>query len=935
MALAPLPPSSSSRLPSSQSSARSGWEEVRSLFRSAESLHRVDQYRREYAGKREEVRQQLSAAIATQVEDTRQGVQLLRGAALAIAGIRSDFLSIDASCREVKALISDTAVIARVNAVRKNVEATVRLLDSFRSLPEQCDALIDDLLEHDRHVKRAYLGLRKLFLLRETAFDPTVAAGFSADFTRELRATFQHLTDAADELELRVWENVTDCQYLAKDDPTVIIRTLEVIEMEDRAKRKLFASQAQPASAQAQAQAPAQAQAQPQASMKERCLLTLEKSIADSFAELHKDEQQASRDKKEKDKQKAKQRQAQQADDGDERKLKQAAERDDDDDDDDGEEQREDDSASSSSSSSAVPVSGSDAVSDYVCSVLDEMQVLLEQLDETTAVLGPCFPPSYGIIPFFEQRYRHWIKVTLSFHTQDVSRLSKKALLRCVSWMTQYMDRMRRLRMLTQGDADEWQQLQQDMILSFCSATEQTITALVDNILRAEEAAEAELNESGHYHTTGPADLFYTINQQMDIVLTAYSLRSHALGQVCLMLADVFTYYQNAQLRFLGEVELTDDGALLFGQSGIRKEDSYFAAVINNCELCRDNMDELKDKCLDRIRQEGSSLPSVLQGGASGLGLSSVSSPGSAPSFSLERLSRDIEDAFDDCSEGFISVASEAVDILVLQVMTTLQEPISALFTPRWLQEPDATADLTLTLQDFFDDYSKWISREAYFARLLRLSLHSLCLEYARRLVEARPQLSAAFFERLKADQVRLDAFFMRYSQLLTDDLITSELSVLQLIQETLQADLDSLPLHFDKMLQASWGQSAVLETLLSLRPDCGRAQRKALAEQFLHHCQQRAAATASVPAAAASASRSSVSSSFVGPNSGFFALFQSRGKPASKVKPSAKRNSRGGGGGGDARAGKDKERSRERGGAAAAGRRNDNEAISLEDFLK
>ena len=186
-------------------------------------------------------------------------------------------------------------------------------------------------------------------------------------------------------------------------------------------------------------------------------------------------------------------------------------------------------------------------------------------------------------------------QVTINFHTQDVSVLSKKALLKCVSWMTWYMDRLRALSLLTSADEDEWNALQHEMIVSFCQATEQTITALVDNILRAEEAAEAEANESGHYHTTGPADLFYTINQQMDIVLNAYALKSHALGHVCLMLADVFTYYQNAQLRFLGDIEL-DDNSLLFGERRVVRDEKYFAAVINNCELCRDNMDELKEK---------------------------------------------------------------------------------------------------------------------------------------------------------------------------------------------------------------------------------------------------------------------------------------------------------------------------------------------------
>ena len=86
----------------------------------------------------------------------------------------------------------DVSPIFRVNLVRRNVDATIRLLDKFRSLPEQCDALLDDMYEHDRHIKRVYRGLRQLMLLRDTAFDPTISASFSDDFTSELTDTFLH-----------------------------------------------------------------------------------------------------------------------------------------------------------------------------------------------------------------------------------------------------------------------------------------------------------------------------------------------------------------------------------------------------------------------------------------------------------------------------------------------------------------------------------------------------------------------------------------------------------------------------------------------------------------------------------------------------------------------------------------------------------------------
>ena len=330
-----------------------------------------------------------------------------------------------------------------------------------------------------------------------------------------------------------------------------------------------------------------------------------------------------------------------------------------------------------------------------------------------------------------------------------------------------------------------------------------------------------------------------------------------------------------------------------------------------------------------------SGLPaSSLKAASSSLSAPSTSS--SSPSFSLERLSRDIEDAFDDCGEGFISVASEAVDILVLQIMTVMQDPIAQLFTPSWMDEPAVSEGLTSTLQDFFADLSAWISRDAYFGRVVRLCLHSLCQEYARRLIDAKPTLSSEFFERLKGDQVLLDRFFMGYAQLITDAFVTSELSFIQLIQETLQADVDSLELHFTKM-SATWpGEQGVkvIDTLLALRAELPRSQRKQLVEAYTQHMQQQQQqqqqagqqkqrqrdasgnGVVELPAGAGDGSRpssssSSSSSSFVSPGSGLWSLFQSRAKPVKKGKPSA-------------RQGKPRKQ-----------RRQDGETLSLEDFLK
>lgn len=45
---------------------------------------------------------------------------------------------------------------------------------------------------------------------------------------------------ATSQLKAMVLLNIADADVLAEDDPTILIRTIEVIEMDDRARRPLF-----------------------------------------------------------------------------------------------------------------------------------------------------------------------------------------------------------------------------------------------------------------------------------------------------------------------------------------------------------------------------------------------------------------------------------------------------------------------------------------------------------------------------------------------------------------------------------------------------------------------------------------------------------------------------------------------------------------------
>lgn len=183
-------------------------------------------------------------------------------------------------------------------------------------------------------------------------------------------------------------------------------------------------------------------------------------------------------------------------------------------------------------------------------------------------------------------------------------------------------------------------------------------------------------------------------------MLQSFGLNAQPLSHVCLMVADIFTYYQNAQLKFLQVLETNDDDSLFFGEHRIQKDDTFLCAVINNSTICQEHMDELKDKILDRLREaegiaEATPLPTVSSNNLNN------NSGSNQPKTLLEQM----EDTFEECGEGFVSVSSEATDLLVLQISLTLQKPIGNLFSPAWLKDEAVTHDIVLTLKDFATDY--------------------------------------------------------------------------------------------------------------------------------------------------------------------------------------------------------------------------------------
>lgn len=699
--------------PTEAASRLAAINEVKLLFRHADHLARVEQYRTEYAIKKEQAEQQLSSAIRNQVDETRLGLTILKQGVSNLSDIGLKFTSIDKLCEECEGLIQEWDVIKLVSRARVNMDATLRLVKKFSTIPERAKKLMDVLDDDETLIKDVYKDLRKLVQLRETAYEQSES--FAHSFKDQLGSTFDCLQECADALEERVWENIGYCRVLAADDPTLLIRTLEVIEMEDGARRKVFSGIITPKhSSKAK-------------SMRERMFEEMRASIADQFESLMKSFEETVEARK-KPKKKSRRRHSSEDDDD---------EGDDEGESSDYEEQSEEDGAQKESPANAK------SKSEHIIYIFDELKDLMEDLQEHREIIQPIFPPDHKIDVFYEREYRQWYKRVIVRHTSDSKELSKAETLKIVNFIQWYE---KQLKVWTSYDpsVDRFDGLLEELLIVFIKSTETTIMTMMGNILRMDEESDPITDGDGCFATGGPSDLFITINGQLDIVFDSYGLRGKAVEYIAFMLGDVFTEHQNHQATFLSIVEPgEEEGQILLGPDRLPKDETYLAAIINNCQTCQDYIDEVQDRCIVAVH--------ALDDGDDDDG-----------------ESQDVEDRIvallEEAAEGYVTVKLRAVDILVLQVISALEKPMKKLFTPAWFnaedQEESVIEEILGTLQGYLEEYREWLSKEPPFSRIVKNCLHTLVSEYTQRFIQARPTCDETTFTLLREDREQFVALF-------------------------------------------------------------------------------------------------------------------------------------------------------------------------------
>lgn len=250
-----------------QEARKEAIKRVVSLFQSTDSLSRLEHYRDRDASNKEAIDQKLRTLVQSQLNEISFSLGMLQSNVSTISGVRQKFEDVVEQCKECRKLLNekDYPSIRAIRTARKNVESTIKLLKIFRDIPKTAESLKSKIDSDEISMNEAYLELKKLFYVRDKAF--THGSQYSSKMTLLFETQFVKVKEVASVLETKVFSNIADCVDLAGDDPSAIVSTLMVIEMEDRSsKLKIFSPSSK--------------------SMRERSIETLEQSIADYFGHL-------------------------------------------------------------------------------------------------------------------------------------------------------------------------------------------------------------------------------------------------------------------------------------------------------------------------------------------------------------------------------------------------------------------------------------------------------------------------------------------------------------------------------------------------------------------------------------------------------------------------------------------------------------------------
>ncbi|GAX84704.1 hypothetical protein CEUSTIGMA_g12126.t1 [Chlamydomonas eustigma] len=532
-----------------------GVSEVLKLLQKPEDLNRLHELTVDYQNKLKANKAGISSVVQTQVEATRQGVNLLDKAHRSILKLRSSLDRINQLCEECSRLIDHQDKIKVLSLTHANLQKVLSELEDIVVLPSRAEMVLG-LLDDPVNILPAFEALT---VLEGTAENAKQAWNRNVKTTNHdfshMFSYLERVNEVMQTFEEQLWDHLDNFLELSQENPTLLVDCLRIVELQEQLDKKNSRTKQD---------------AQQAKRFRNRLVLRLQSWVDNRFRELL---DLASKI--------GEYNMVVKYDQYDNIIL---------------EEKRDFLNhlvwvklRTRAGTIETLETEEELAMIDITEESLFDEEPYLEELMEYLGSVeldlcniydnvAPCFPPSYNIFDSLFQMYHVNVAEVIDIVGQRAESLSTRGQLRIMEFVRKYMETLRglgvieesiRLPLVIHEDPQQMQGL--DLLMDcYINRMSDTMTKWYTNILKVDFEYEPKKDYKGFLRTPGATEFFRIMNEEIQVIL---SIDDH--GEVMFNTAEcslkIMKAFQAALTSALSQRHMTFEMA---------------CAQLNNCVMC-------------------------------------------------------------------------------------------------------------------------------------------------------------------------------------------------------------------------------------------------------------------------------------------------------------------------------------------------------------
>lgn len=333
-------------------------------------------------------------------------------------------------------------------------------------------------------------------------------------------------------------------------------------------------------------------------------------------------------------------------------------------------------------------------------------QRVLDDLIVVKNLCQDCFPPGYNIFDRFIRMYHKALSTMLERFVLE-ERLDSNECISLLTWIKEYKGADLMMHPDLEIDVEFLGALlspkvEQELLDTYLTTTKNNMMEWMSKLAETDlkdwnSEAMPETDMEGFYNTSLPVFLFKMIDQNLQVAAKAGEGIKLQILDICLEAIQGFQREYRSAIRAYKSKHFED-------RSQPYRFVEYMVAIVNNCKLCMDFTDQLKDRLLAELGR-------------------------AAFGEDKQRLFTSVVDCFEQ-------IGQESAGYLLEEVFLDLEPYFSQIMTPTWVPSTEAVDTIVVTIEDYYSDFLHL--RANFFDYLMEQALRKVLLEYVRAMLNKR-----------------------------------------------------------------------------------------------------------------------------------------------------------------------------------------------------